>query len=169
MISIYVGIPLHEHEVCPQAEEQHLLRPVVSVTTDDQQRGIQTRYDQLPRVTDHACMSPLHMHPPASHVTQLPSLNFLIYVPRQSESPLLIQAPSRASESKTLTDNFLVPQWGGMVIYNSEDPYEGASGGGSEVPRVRVKMERLMPIFVEHLKMLLGVPDMVIQVQWRHS
>lgn len=98
----------------------------------------------------------------ASHVSQFPSLNFLVYVPKQSESPLFI----RASDS-SLTDNFLVPQWGGMVIYNSQElSHAGSEAGEGEtdsdgVLHLRVKMDKLMPIFVEQLKMLLGVPNVV--------
>ena len=65
-----------------------------------------------------------------------------------------------------MTDNFLVPQWGGMVIYNSQElllepgeKQDSTSDGGPLA--LRVDMNRLMPIFVEQLKMLLGVPDMV--------
>ena len=93
----------------------------------------------------------------ASHVSQFPSLNFLVYVPKSSESPLYIQS-SDSVGGVSLTDNFLVPQWGGMVIYNPAEP--SGEGGGSG--RGGVSMEELMPVFIEQLKMLLGVPDLAM-------
>lgn len=98
----------------------------------------------------------------ASHVSQFPSLNFLVYVPKQSESPLFIRSSSD-SEDVSLTDNFLVPQWGGMIIHNSQELSGSEAESGSDgVLHLRVRMEKLMPIFVEQLKMLLGVPNMVM-------
>ena len=102
----------------------------------------------------------------ASHVSQFPSLNFLVYVPKRSESPLYIRSDSTHS-GHSLTDNFLVPQWGGVIIHNQVEPSptshraDGGGGGEGGVHRGRVKMEKLMPVFVDHLKMLLGVPALV--------
>ena len=111
----------------------------------------------------------VHVPYTASHVSQFPSLNFLVYVPKQSESPLYIRSDS---EGHSLTDNFLVPQWGGMVIHNRDEVSDlesskrtknssrGGEGGGSGgVVQLQVDMEKLMPVFVEHLKMLLGIPE----------
>ncbi len=82
---------------------------------------------------------------PGSHVSQLPSLNFLVYIPRGEESPLLIK------DGSSSTDAFLVPQWGGVVIFN---PPELSEEGETFVP-----MEQLMPVFVKQLRMLLGLPS----------
>ena len=101
-----------------------------------------------------------------SHVSQLPSLNFLIYVPTPSESPLFIRPNSSPRDRHSQTDNFLVPQWGGVVIYNPEKlslggPDEFRGNDGEIVPSVTVKMEKLMPVFITQLKMLLGIPNTV--------
>ena len=56
------------------------------------------------------------------------------------------------------TDTFLVPQWGGLIIYNPPEVGNRTNEGGT---RVRVRMDHLMPAFIEQLKMLLGVPPNV--------
>ncbi|CAI8047231.1 GPI transamidase component PIG-S [Geodia barretti] len=81
-----------------------------------------------------------------SLVSQLPSLNFLVLVAPPTHSPLLIRDPRGA-----LTDNFLVPQWGGVVIFSPP----GEEEGGEEIV---VRMEKVMSVFVRQLQLLLGVP-----------
>ena len=81
-----------------------------------------------------------------SLVSQLPSLNFLVLVAPPTHSPLLIRDPRGA-----LTDNFLVPQWGGVVIFSPPGEEEGG-----EV--IVVRMEKVMSVFVRQLQLLLGVP-----------
>ena len=91
-------------------------------------------------------------------MSQFPSLNFLVYVPKQTESPLFIREEEK--EERSYTDNFLVPQWGGVIICNL-----GSESGDVEVEspvRVNVPMEKLMPVFVKQLHMLLGVPETVM-------
>lgn len=88
-----------------------------------------------------------------------------MYVPKRTESPLYIRPGSDASEA--VTDNFLVPQWGGVIVYNSDKLSKSSvvardSGDRSGAPlSVEVKMDRLMPVFVRQLQMLLGVPEIV--------
>ena len=103
-----------------------------------------------------------HPRPPGSLVSQLPSLNFVIYLPKRTEYPLQIQQDQRSKV--TPTNAFLVPQWGGVVVYN---PPEMGSGQDMELQRepvaqnklnVSVRMEELMPLIIGQLKMLLGVP-----------
>ena len=101
-------------------------------------------------------------HPTGSLVSQLPSLNFVIYLPKRTEYPLHIRQDQRSNV--TPTNAFLVPQWGGVVVYN---PPEMGSGQDMELQReavaqdklnVSVRMEELMPLIIGQLKMLLGVP-----------
>ena len=101
-------------------------------------------------------------HPTGSLVSQLPSLNFVIYLPKRTEYPLHIRQDQRSNV--TPTNAFLVPQWGGVVLYN---PPEMGSGQDMELQReavaqdklnVSVRMEELMPLIIGQLKMLLGVP-----------
>ncbi|KAL5477041.1 hypothetical protein EMCRGX_G023783 [Ephydatia muelleri] len=88
-----------------------------------------------------------------SQVTQLPSINFLVYLPRRTERPLYIVDPG---DAKSPRESFLVPQWGGVVIYNARP--DSASGTS---PASSVKMGRVMPIFIEQLTALLGIPTKV--------
>lgn len=102
------------------------------------------------------CMlSPASIIPSPSHtgslVSQLPSLNFLVLVPHKTHSPLLIRDPQGQ-----YTDNFLVPQWGGVVFYNPPQWENGDEGKGVEV---NVEMEKVMAVFVRQLQMLLGIPQ----------
>ena len=114
----------------------------------------------------------------ASHVSQLPSLNFLVYIPKKSEYPLHIRRSSKSNES---TDTFLVAQWGGVMIYNppevsklkeiesqrnstdNETGWEDRRDSLTSLTdhkgalKVAVKMERVMLVFIQQLKMLLGV------------
>ena len=101
----------------------------------------------------------------ASHVSQLPSLNFLVYIPKMSEYPLHIRQSSKSSDS---TDTFLVAQWGGVMIYNppeiarqrenkSKDDNRTNLLDSKGALKVAVKMEEVIPVFIQQLKMLLGV------------
>ena len=73
-----------------------------------------------------------------------------MYVPCSSESPLTI-LPSAKSDQHS--DTFLIPQWGGVVLYNDNTT--------SDPGHVDVKMERVMSVFVRQLKLLLGIPSEV--------
>ena len=104
----------------------------------------------------------------ASHVSQLPSLNFLVCIPKRSEYPLHIRQSSKSSDT---TDTFLVAQWGGVMIYNppeiaqlSESKDDNKTSETSLLDskgalKVAVKMEKVIPVFTQQLKMLLGVPS----------
>lgn len=107
----------------------------------------------------------------ASHVSQFPSLNFLVYIPKNTESPLYIRPDPSNREEASLTDNFLVPQWGGVILYNDPggllrhgvDPNgTGAGGDDGGAVHLRVNMKKLMPVFIKQLKMLLGIPDILV-------
>ena len=80
-----------------------------------------------------------------SLVSQLPSLNLLVLVAPPTHCPLLIRDPRGQ-----LTDTFLVPQWGGVLIFSPPQ------GGGREV---MVPMEEVMGVFVKQLQLLFGVPQ----------
>ena len=56
-----------------------------------------------------------------------------------------------------------MPQWGGVIICNlgSESGDVEAESPGGRAIRVNVPMEKLMPVFVKQLHMLLGVPETV--------
>ena len=86
-------------------------------------------------------------------MSQLPSINFLVYLPRRTEYPLYIVDPVN---TRNLQKGFLVPQWGGVVICNA---LPETSGTGPA--HFSVEMEELMPIFIQQLTALLGVPSKV--------
>ncbi|KAG1701747.1 GPI transamidase component PIG-S [Nymphon striatum] len=78
-----------------------------------------------------------------SHVSVNPNLNFLIYIPPKSESPLLIYEEGKPSS----TNAFLSPQWGGFLIYNVN---------GTETD---LDMAYIMSVFVTQLRQLIGLPN----------
>ncbi|ORZ05341.1 phosphatidylinositol-glycan biosynthesis class S protein, partial [Lobosporangium transversale] len=90
----------------------------------------------------------------ASTVSSLPPLNFLAYVPKPSESPLVIR--SESSGSRSLTNSFLIPRWGGITILNREH------GNTSSTPHVITvqELEPPMKIFLTQLRDLMGVSDL---------
>ncbi|KAF9407474.1 GPI transamidase component, partial [Podila epigama] len=102
----------------------------------------------------------------ASTVSSYPALNFLVYIPKPSESPLVIkQAPGMAST----TDSFLIPRWGGITILNhashdglSHDSHnETVPQAKDEQTVISVKeLEPVMNVFLSQLRDLLGVPEL---------
>ena len=121
------------------------------------------------KLGQYTCAHTTHTHLLTPHsssltgslVSQLPSLNFLVYVTKQKHFPLHIR-----DLSGHMTDNFLVPQWGGVVFYNppewiNQSEVGGGGGGGVEGGAIQVTMEEVMVMFVKQLEMLLGVPEAV--------
>ncbi|XP_055554201.1 GPI transamidase component PIG-S isoform X1 [Falco cherrug] len=80
-----------------------------------------------------------------------PVLNFLLYVPERSHSPLYIQDKDGAPVS---TNAFHSPRWGGIVVYNIEAP---ASPQASLPLHVDVDMVRVMEVFLAQLRLLFGL------------
>ncbi|KAF9433513.1 GPI transamidase component, partial [Entomortierella beljakovae] len=92
----------------------------------------------------------------ASTVTSLPSLNFLIYVPKPEESPLLIKSGPGSPGSKT--NSFLIPRWGGIIILNRDNNTATSSPVITEQ-----ELQPLMKIFLTQLRDLMGLPDLSIE------
>ncbi|KAI1321623.1 GPI transamidase component [Mortierella claussenii] len=90
----------------------------------------------------------------ASTVSSLPSLNFLTYVPKANESPLVIKNGPSASRSRT--NSFLIPRWGGVTILNRD---ENSTVTPSPVITVQ-ELEPLMKVFLMQLRDLLGLSDL---------
>lgn len=89
----------------------------------------------------------------ASTVSSFPSLNFLVYVPKSSDSPLVIK---QGPEHTSTTDSFLIPRWGGITILNR-------SNSSVDAETISVKeLEQVMDVFLTQLRDLLGVPDLSI-------
>lgn len=89
----------------------------------------------------------------ASTVSSFPSLNFLVYVPKSSDSPLVIK---QGPEYIPTTDSFLIPRWGGITILNR-------SNSSADMGTISVKeLEPVMSVFLTQLRDLLGVPDLSV-------
>nr|XP_006825320.1 PREDICTED: GPI transamidase component PIG-S-like [Saccoglossus kowalevskii] len=87
-----------------------------------------------------------------SHVSTNPTLNFLVYVPPPSQSPLHILN----EHGDTVTNNaFLSPRWGGIMLYNSP---RDTSGNVTLPDTVDVDMKTVMEVFLSQLRLLIGVP-----------
>lgn len=79
-----------------------------------------------------------------------PTLNFILYVPDPSQSPMIVKE-NRAS-------SWIVPQWGGVFLLNP--PLEQAGKGGQTNP-AHITQESLRPAFMtfsHQLLTLLGTP-----------
>ncbi|KAK5822192.1 phosphatidylinositol-glycan biosynthesis class S protein, partial [Linnemannia elongata] len=98
----------------------------------------------------------------ASTVSSLPSLNFLTYVPKPSESPLVIKTGPGASKSST--NSFLIPRWGGVAILNRDIDRTKRSEEYPEVITVQ-DLEPVMRVFLTQLRDLMGVTDLSTTTQ----
>ncbi|XP_072909104.1 GPI transamidase component PIG-S [Hemitrygon akajei] len=92
-----------------------------------------------------------------------PVLNFLLYVPEYSHSPLYIRD---SSGSPVESNAFHSPRWGGILIYNVDQQQVNKT----LLPvSVKVDMARVMEVFLSQLRLLMGIqkvqppPDTVIQ------
>ncbi|XP_062511336.1 GPI transamidase component PIG-S-like [Corticium candelabrum] len=81
-----------------------------------------------------------------TYVSSNPTLDFLVYVPTQHQSPLHIVDDMG---HRVTSNAFLSPRWGGIIIHNVNE-------SGDCV----IEMEKIMPVFVSQLRQLLGVPDL---------
>ncbi|CEJ55722.1 Putative Glycosyl Phosphatidyl Inositol 17 [Penicillium brasilianum] len=80
-----------------------------------------------------------------------PTLNFILYVPDPSQSPMVVKE-NRAS-------SWIVPQWGGVFLLNP--PLEQAGKSGSQTNPAHITQESLRPAFMtfsHQLLTLLGTP-----------
>ncbi|KAG0278990.1 GPI transamidase component [Linnemannia exigua] len=93
----------------------------------------------------------------ASTVSSLPSLNFLTYVPKPSESPLVIKTTQSAPKSST--NSFLIPRWGGVAILNREAERTKGTQEHPELITIQ-ELEPVMRVFLAQLRDLLGVTDL---------
>ncbi|XP_010210480.1 PREDICTED: GPI transamidase component PIG-S [Tinamus guttatus] len=87
----------------------------------------------------------------SSAASLYPVLNFLLYVPERSHSPLYIQDKDGALVG---TNAFHSPRWGGIMVYNVEGP---AAPQASLPLRVDVDMVRVMEVFLAQLRLLFGI------------
>lgn len=76
-----------------------------------------------------------------------PTINFLLYVPAELQTPMLIDDVASTS--------WLILQWGGIVIYNPANPEALKE---SDVLR-KEELEQPLLLFSQHLLDLLGLPS----------
>ncbi|NXI68378.1 PIGS transamidase, partial [Anseranas semipalmata] len=96
-------------------------------------------------------INPVEARLGSSAASLYPVLNFLLYVPERSHSPLYIQDKDGAPVP---TNAFHSPRWGGIMIYNVEAP---ASPQASLPLHVDVDMVRVMEVFLAQLRLLFGI------------
>lgn len=102
--------------------------------------------DQLP-LTVNAIEAKL-----GSFVWTRPSLHFIIYIPREKETPLHIHT---ADDLPLETNSFLVPRWGGVMIHNVQDPEVNKT----YPQEVSLDSHWIMKTVLTHLYRLLPVPN----------
>ncbi|XP_072209601.1 GPI transamidase component PIG-S [Excalfactoria chinensis] len=96
-------------------------------------------------------INPVEARLGSSAASLYPVLNFLLYVPERSHSPLYIQDKDGAPVA---TNAFHSPRWGGIMIYNVEVP---ASPQTSLPLHVDVDMVKVMEVFLAQLRLLFGI------------
>lgn len=84
----------------------------------------------------------------SSHVAKNPSINFAIYIPPCSMSPIHIYT-KKGARSPGLVDAFVSPRWGGIQICNPN------CTGKTFTP----DSQQIMSVILTQLSQLLGLPD----------
>lgn len=77
-----------------------------------------------------------------------PTIQFLLFVPSARHTPLRILT-YEGKESKY--NSFIIPQWGGVAIYNIENATEKV------ISLTDKELHSTMEVFIEQLRLLLGV------------
>ncbi|XP_001507200.2 GPI transamidase component PIG-S [Ornithorhynchus anatinus] len=138
------------------------LRPAANFSVDSQilyyaMLGVTPRYDTasasyvLPVHSLPHVINPVEARLGSSAASLYPVLNFLLYVPDRSHSPLYIQDKDGAPVA---TNAFHSPRWGGIMIYN----VDLSASNATELPvRVEVDMVRVMEVFLAQLRLLFGI------------
>ncbi|KAF9178740.1 GPI transamidase component [Haplosporangium sp. Z 11] len=93
----------------------------------------------------------------ASTVSSLPSLNFLTYIPKPSESPLVIK--NGPLSPRSATNSFLIPRWGGITVLNRNSSISSAHPNFITLQ----ELEPIMKVFLTQLRDLMGLADLSSQ------
>ncbi|KAM4795658.1 GPI transamidase component PIG-S [Rhinophrynus dorsalis] len=96
-------------------------------------------------------INPVEARLGSSAASLYPVLNFLLYIPEYSHSPLYIQDKDG---SRVSTNAFHSPRWGGIMVYNID---YGSPEEISFPVRVNIDMTRVMEVFLTQLRLLLGI------------
>lgn len=96
-------------------------------------------------------------------MSQHPALNFLTYTAPCDKYPLQILDEDG---SGLMSNAFLVPQWGGIFIYNAPCPQRNESA--QQQPRSKVKhevaMEQVMAVVLSQFRSLIGLSSQVSDI-----
>ncbi|ORX41464.1 hypothetical protein BCR36DRAFT_407506 [Piromyces finnis] len=95
----------------------------------------------------------------ASPVSTAPPINFILYIPPISQSPLYIHD----SKGDILETNaFLIPRWGGIVIdknRNTTDAEANTNGNSNYYNYTVNDLQPIMELFLDQLRSLLGINE----------
>ncbi|KAJ3075899.1 hypothetical protein HDU99_001450, partial [Rhizoclosmatium hyalinum] len=97
-----------------------------------------------------------------SSVSTSPPINFVLYVPTESQTPLRI---ADENGEFTNTNAFSIPQWGGVVIHNPDhkDARIAKRSNGANTLQLSVQdLEPSMSTFLAQLRGLLGVKEVTL-------
>jgi phosphatidylinositol glycan class S len=92
----------------------------------------------------------------ASAVSSYPTINFIVYVPSISETPLRI---NNSKDEPIESNAFLIPRWGGIIISNPPLASENLTHHFSTNDLLP-----MMEIFISQLRGLLGVTNLQKEV-----
>lgn len=93
---------------------------------------------------------------PLTSIKSDPTINFIIYIPEHSFSPLVIPESSGGGNA------WLLPQWGGVAIFNPETEVIDSNTTLVRSPPTHLSLDNLKPsldIFATQLLALLGTPS----------
>eukprot|EP00088_Acartia_fossae_P044827 TRINITY_DN4783_c0_g1_i4.p1 TRINITY_DN4783_c0_g1~~TRINITY_DN4783_c0_g1_i4.p1 ORF type:complete len:531 (-),score=115.00 TRINITY_DN4783_c0_g1_i4:192-1784(-) len=80
-----------------------------------------------------------------------PAINLIIYIPRITQSPLTIKDSPSGS--------FVVPRWGGVLVYNYFDSNDPQFHGAKFPTKLTLDMEKIAGVWLGQLRTLLGVAN----------
>ncbi|OUM64564.1 hypothetical protein PIROE2DRAFT_51247 [Piromyces sp. E2] len=95
----------------------------------------------------------------ASPVSTAPPINFILYIPPISQSPLHIHD---SKGDKLETNAFLIPRWGGIVIdknRNTTNADANANGNKNYYNYSFDDLHPVMELFLDQLRSLLGINE----------
>ncbi|KAK7926151.1 hypothetical protein WMY93_008461 [Mugilogobius chulae] len=138
------------------------LAPVANFSIDSQtlyyaMLGVNPRFDSTRNAYTLNADSLAHVINPvearlgSNAASSNPVLNFLLYVPDASHSPLFIH---NHRKQEVPSNAFHSPRWGGIMVYN----VNGLYGPDAAFPvDIDIDMTKVMGVFLAQLRLLLGV------------
>ncbi|EGG17938.1 phosphatidylinositol glycan [Cavenderia fasciculata] len=104
--------------------------------------------------------------------TNQPTLNFIVYIPPPSQSPLYIGKPGSPSSSKS--NAFSIPQYGGVVIHNvnhqsAADATSTVTGSSSTTTDLTNELQEAILTFRYQLQDLFGISRKKEQSQQQNN